>query len=157
MLGLFRHLIVIVPLCVRRLCGRSSMSAAYRITPTSTLLRIELVGALEDADVAELARDLQRMFKVLAPGGFNVLINCLALSRYSSSARDALIDVQSTIAQFARRTAYLADRPVIRGMALWIAHLSGDQNAKVVVTHAQAEQWWNQSDGRISAARKGMR
>lgn len=133
------------------------MSSPYRITPTPTLLRVDFVGAIDEPDVAALARDLQRMVKVLTPGGFNVLFNCVELPRYTLPARDALVAVQQSVAKVAKRTAYLADRPNIRGMALWVAHLSEDQNVKVVVTQAQAEEWWNATEGRVEQAKRGLR
>jgi hypothetical protein len=132
------------------------MSAAYRIKPVYNELRVEFEGSFSDSDAAELERELQRMISVMPVGRYNVLMDMMGMTNYSASARDVLVRVQKSFAEFAKRTAYIANRPNIRGMALWVAHLSGDQNAKALATHDQAKGWWNETLGREAELRRAL-
>ncbi|MBL9004221.1 MAG: hypothetical protein JNJ46_08245 [Myxococcales bacterium] len=132
------------------------MSAAYRIKPIYNELRVEFDGSFSDSDAAELERELQRMISVMPVGRYNVLMDMMGMTNYSTSARDVLVRVQKSFAEFAKRTAYVANRPNIRGMALWVAHLSGDQNAKAVASHDQVKAWWGTSSGREAEIRRAL-
>lgn len=133
------------------------MSSAFRITPSYNELRIEFEGQFETTDAKELEREVQRMVNVMPVGRYDVLMDMVGMTNYSADARDALVRVQRTFAEFARRTAYIANRPNIRGMALWVAHLSGDQNAKAVASRDHVKQWWSATVGREAEARRGLR
>ena len=132
------------------------MSAAYRIKPVYNELRVEFEGAFVDSDAADLERELQRMISIMPVGRYNVLMDMMGMTNYSTSARDVLVRVQKSFAEFAKRTAYVANRPNIRGMALWVAHLSGDQNAKALATHDQAKGWWAGTFSREADLRRAL-
>lgn len=132
------------------------MSAAYRIKPVYNELRVEFEGPFGDSDAADLERELQRMISIMPVGRYNVLMDMMGMTNYSTSARDVLVRVQKSFAEFAKRTAYVANRPNIRGMALWVAHLSGDQNAKALATVDQAKGWWAETIGREVDLRRAL-
>lgn len=132
------------------------MSAAYRIKPIYNELRVEFDGSFSDSDAADLERELQRMVSVMPVGRYNVLMDMMGMTNYSISARDVLVRVQKSFAEFAKRTAYVANRPNILGMALWVAHLSGDQNAKALASHDQVKEWWGTSSGREAEIRRAL-
>lgn len=132
------------------------MSAAYRIKPVYNELRVEFEGSFGDSDAADLERELQRMISIMPVGRYNVLMDMMGMTNYSTSARDVLVRVQKSFAEFAKRTAYVANRPNIRGMALWVAHLSGDQNAKALATVDQAKGWWAETIGREVDLRRAL-
>lgn len=132
------------------------MSTAYRIKPIYNELRVEFDGPLGDSDAVELERELQRMISIMPVGRYNVLMDMMAMTNYSTAARDVLVRVQKSFAEFAKRTAYVANRPNIRGMALWVAHLSGDQNAKAVANADQAKDWWSGTSGREAEIRRAL-
>jgi hypothetical protein len=131
--------------------------SAYRITPTYNELRIEFDGNFAALDASNLERDIQRMITIMPMGRYNVLMNLCAMTAYDTGARDALVRIQKSFAAYAKRTAYVADRPNIRGMALWVAHLSGDDNAKAVATLDQVKEWWANQVGRIAEVRSASR
>jgi len=132
------------------------MSAAFRIKPVYNELRVEFEGPFQDSDAVDLEREVRRMIAVMPVGRYNVLMDMMGMTSYSFAARDALVRLQQTFAEFAKRTAYVANRPSIRGMALWVAHLSGDQNAKALASHEQATTWCTASVGREVDLRRAL-
>jgi hypothetical protein len=69
--------------------------------------------------------------------------------------RTGLAAVQELLFRKGARTAYVADQPRFRGLALWIAHLAGDPGAKAVPTEAEALRWLGLSSPRLADARRG--
>jgi hypothetical protein len=82
-----------------------------------------------------------------------VLIDMKEVTGCDVAARTALIGVQATLRKRAARTAYLADQPRFRGLALWVAHLAGDAGAKAVPTQVAADAWLGMTEGRVDDAR----
>lgn len=132
------------------------MSSAYSIKPIFNELRVEFAGPFSDGDAVEFEREMQRMVAVMPVGRYNVLMDMTGMTSYSASAREVLVRTQKSFAECAKRTAYVADRPSIRGMALWVAHLSGDQNAKALATHEQAKRWCENAIGREADLRRAL-
>ena len=68
------------------------------------------------------------MIAVMPVGRYNVLMDMMGMTSYCSPLRcpgSSTADLR----QVAKRTAY-ANRPSIRGMALWVAHLSGTRTPR---------------------------
>jgi hypothetical protein len=74
------------------------------------------------------------------------------LESCTTEARMRLIELQRGIAKLATRTAFVADRPRFRGVALYVAHHSDDTSARAFHLAAQADAWLRRSEGRISIA-----
>jgi hypothetical protein len=113
----------------------------------------ELFGP-RDAGSPERARDA-RPTKASAARPL-VLIDMREVTGCDIAARTALIRVQSYLRTRAARTAYLADQPRLRGLALWVAHLAGDAGAKAVPTQSAADAWLGRTEGRVVDARIRM-
>ena len=133
------------------------MNPCYRITPALSELRVIFEGTLAAPDAQALEKEIDRMVGVMRVRRYNVLMDMTGLIGYTNEARDSLVRIQTVLADVCRRTAYVANRPNIRGMALWIAHLSGDQNVKAVATREQAQHWWSSQVGRVEEQRRALR
>lgn len=103
-------------------------------------LRIDLRGDL-DVDEAQavheaVARELEQAGSLAA-----VLIDLTSLTGCSIFARSALVKVQESLKVTRCRTAYVADVPRFRGLALWVINLAEDPAAKSCANQQAAEQW----------------
>jgi len=116
-------------------------------------VRIELYGSIDEPAAKELEAEVLKVVEPLAPRSFEVMISLAGAINCALNARPVMARIQQAFAQRARRTAYVDERPFMRGMALWVMHQVGDANAKAVSTLDQAEQWLRGSDHREEAAR----
>ncbi|MCA9716571.1 MAG: hypothetical protein H6713_27560 [Myxococcales bacterium] len=82
-------------------------------------------------------------------GKHGVLWDLRQVRRCDLSARRSMQKLQSEIAERKLRTAYVASRPRIRGVALWVVHTSGDKLARPFANHDQAVDWLDTSRGRM--------
>jgi len=80
-----------------------------------------------------------------------LLLDLRRTDRIEQQIRVALVDVHRALKAKAGRSVYLAESPVLRGMALWILHLAGDQRASVVGSLVQARAWLTGSEGRVAS------
>jgi hypothetical protein len=113
-------------------------------------LLVRLRGALEDDTVQHLSDDLLPRLRELGPGG-ELIIDMHELESCSTEARLRLIELQRGIAELSTRTAFVADRPRFRGVALYVAHHSDDTKARAFHLVAQADAWLRRSEGRIES------
>ena len=113
-------------------------------------LLVRLRGALEDETVQSLSDDLLPRLREIGPGG-ELIIDMHELESCSTEARLRLIELQRGIAQLSTRTAFVADRPRFRGVALYVAHHSDDTQARAFHFEAQADAWLRRSEGRVES------
>ncbi len=78
-----------------------------------------------------------------------VLWDLRKVRRIDLGARQTMQRIQSDIASRQLRTAYIASRPRIRGIALWIVHTSGDTLSRPFAKQHQAVDWLDESIGRV--------
>ncbi|HZF55938.1 MAG TPA: STAS domain-containing protein [Polyangiaceae bacterium] len=125
--------------------------------PREDVLRVRLIGDFNQAAAARLERELDARWKDLFPGGGRglVLMDLQGLTSCDIEGRAALASVQELFCRRGVRTAYVADQPRFRGLALWIAHLAGDAGAKALPTEAGAFEWLGLTTERVAEARKG--
>lgn len=116
-------------------------------------VRADLYGALDQSTAQELEKEMLKVCGQFPPKSLEVLISLVGTTNCALEARPVLAHMQKELAPRARRTAYVDERPLMRGMALWVMHLAADGNAKAVSTEAQAEQWLQGHDDRSQAAR----
>jgi hypothetical protein len=117
-------------------------------------LDITLLGAFDEPDALELERQLTQ-----DRGGArsSVFFDLRQLESCTILARSVLARIQKdVVAPSARRTAYVADRSLFRGLALWITHVSEDENAKTVATDEQAQEWLSSSASRVADLQERM-
>lgn len=111
-------------------------------------LLVRLRGVLEDADVQQLTDDLVPRLRSIGAGG-ELIIDMHELESCTTEARLGLTQLQQGIAQLGARTAFVAHRPRFRGIGLYVAHHSGDPNARAFHYLAQAQAWLRSSEGRV--------
>ena len=125
------------------------MWRAHQIALTDAgRLIVRLAGELTAAAAAHVDRDL-RASSYLARH-VDVVVDLRQLERCEPGARAILVDVHRLCADGGRRSAYVADVPLFRGLALWIAHVTGDQHSRAVGTMAQAKAWLRASELRLA-------
>lgn len=128
--------------------ARQSMSSSFTFTRESaTRLAITLVGALSGAVLVGLHDELVQR---LESGEVEcILFDLRDVRACDLSGREALVAVQRYLAEKDRRTAYLARRPRIRGVTLWVVHVAEDGKAKPVVSLDDAEDWFGLTESRL--------
>lgn len=111
-------------------------------------LVVTLCGDLDVAGADALAVELRRRLESASPGSHEVYYDLDGLTRCSVDARSALLRIQRFLAGVARRTAYVANRPLFRGVGLWICHQAPDANARTFAAAAHAHAWLAESTRR---------
>jgi hypothetical protein len=120
------------------------------------LLLVRLSGDFDEQTALHL-EDTMRAALVGKPGQRNVLFDLCNLTSCSIMARSVLTRIQTElVAPWAKRTAYVADRALFRGLALWVLHVSADDNAHAVVDRAAAERWFREDKGRLADAQNRL-
>lgn len=108
-------------------------------------LRITLRGEFEERHAVALEATLRERLADVAAGAIEAVIDIGGLLRCSVEAREVLLRTQRSLGGVARRTAYIANRPLFRGLGLWICHQAPDAHARTFVSLAQAEPWLAES------------
>ncbi|MCA9661947.1 MAG: hypothetical protein KC486_26650 [Myxococcales bacterium] len=116
------------------------------------VIRLELMRPLSEAETAALADALEAE---VAAAPTTVLVELNALPRYDRRLRQTLLALQRRITAHGGRAVYVADRPRLRGLALWVVHMAEDSQAKIVGNVAAATEWLRISDHRVAAAEEG--
>lgn len=117
-------------------------------------LRVVLRGDLDEASAARLELTLRDRLAAVAPGSQVILFDLGDLRRCSVGAREVLSRAQRHIGGLARRTAWVTDRPIFRGLALWVCHSAPDSNARAFATDADASGWLGSDDAREDVLRE---
>ena len=102
---------------------------------------ITLRGDFEEAHAVALETTLREHLTAVPPGALEVVVSIGDLTRCSVEAREVLLRAQRYLGGVARRTAYVANRPLFRGVGLWICHHAPDANARTFASLAQADVW----------------
>lgn len=131
------------------------MEATYNIdfpaNGTSHLV-VTLSGRLDVSGGEEFEQDFSSQLGAAERDPNTVLFDLSDLRHCTLQARTILLTIQEQLAAKGCRTAYLATRPRLRGLALWIVHLARDANARVVLNESQAEDWLEASSERVQDA-----
>ncbi len=122
---------------------------SYEIqTPTDRQVTIGLSGELTAERVSELEPDITELLAGAMPH-LQFLWDLRGVRRCDLGARHELQKIQRAIGHKRFRTAFVASRPRIRGVALWVAHTSGDSLARPFASHAKAVDWLDHDRGRV--------
>ena len=117
---------------------------------TSNRWTVWLRGALEDVVVERMSTELLPRLREVGGNG-ELIIDMSGLESCTTEARMALTSLQQEIAKVGARTAFVAERPRFRGIGLFVAHSSGDPNARSFHVLAQAQSWLVSNMGRIES------
>jgi hypothetical protein len=116
------------------------------LEPNQLLIRLR--GVLEDDAIQQLSADLFPRLREIGAGG-ELIIDMHELESCTTGARLGLILLQQAIAKLGARTAFVAARPRFRGIGLYVAHQSGDPNARAFHFLPQAKAWLRSGEGRV--------
>jgi len=113
---------------------------------------VTLRGQWSDADAE--AYEKAMIAAVAGKTRVRVLINLSELVSCTLSVRQVLSGVQRKLGQSDCRTAYVANRPRLRSIALWVVHMAEDGEARSVPTQNQAEDWLLGETDRVTSIRR---
>jgi len=116
---------------------------------------VDLRGEVNAQAADGLDRELRSQLAGIEGGSCEVLFDLNDLRRCDAQARSALARLQHHIGGVARRTAYVANRPAFRGLALWVCHTAPDDNARTFPSVDEATAWLTSSELRPDTLREG--
>jgi anti-anti-sigma regulatory factor len=111
-------------------------------------LVVTLRGELDEPTAQRLAQALRDKTAAATPGAYDVVFDLNGLRRCSVEARGVLADLQRYLGGCTRRTAYVTNRPIFRGLALWVCHTAPDSNARTFPSLGHAKTWMNSQERR---------
>lgn len=119
--------------------------------PSKDRIILRLRGIVAKDDIAALHEEVAAI-RTEHEGPLDVLFDFTAVERCEVPTRHALLEIQKILRTGPGRTAYVSDRPQIRGIALWVIHQADDGRAKVIGLVIQAEKWFAQKTERLPEA-----
>ncbi|MEZ4384451.1 MAG: hypothetical protein R3A79_24190 [Nannocystaceae bacterium] len=114
-------------------------------------LSVNLRGELDEPAAQRLSQALRDMTAAATPGAYDVVFDLNGLRRCSVEARGVLAELQRYLGGCTRRTAYVTNRPIFRGLALWVCHTAPDSNARTFPSLGHAKSWMNSSESRLDS------
>lgn len=112
-------------------------------------LTIALSGELDESTALLCERETRADLALVEHPSLHVLWDLRALSGYSLEARGVVVRLQEYLSAKAVRTAYLAQGPVARSLAVWSARM-GKQPAACIAADRAAADAWLRGDGESS-------
>jgi hypothetical protein len=126
----------------------------FSIARLDQRLEIKLSGVIDAAVCADLRREAEKVLATQKFGGMELWTDLRDVTDYRENARAGLLAFHTMCARKVRRSAYISGSAHVRGLALWVVHIADDENAKVVMTAAQGEEWLRGSEGRVNSVRR---
>ncbi|MBX2801552.1 MAG: hypothetical protein KTR31_28000 [Myxococcales bacterium] len=131
----------------------SAPFALVRRRPHRPLLDVQLIG---DLDVATVRFALRELPEATDAATLDAWIDLRQVTSCPVEARGALVALHQRVVGLTRRRAYLASRAAIRGVALWVLHVSPDPMGRVLLNEASAERWLQRTEDRLTQAEDGL-
>jgi hypothetical protein len=116
-------------------------------------LEVELAGELGERTLVQCEAEIRTQLSVIKSGGVKVLVDLVAVKGYSLEARDVLVTLQRFLGSKASQTAFIADSPSSRSLALWLAHMTQGQVIKSFGRREDALAWLAGSVGPVTGVR----
>lgn len=130
-------------------------SAPWSLDEHDATLRVALHGDFDEAAARGLDAEIRARMTRTAPGSYAVVFDLNGLRRCSVEGRAILAELQRHLGGIARRTAYVTNRPLFRGVALWICHSAPDANARAFPSTGSAAAWLDSSEARGEVLERG--
>lgn len=112
---------------------------------------LRLRGSVGQEDISTIREELKTI-RAEHEGSLNVLLDFTEVEQCDVKTRHELLELHKVLGRGKGRTAYIADRPRIRGIALWVIHHANDGRATVLGRASQAAQWFQRDDERLEQA-----
>ncbi|MEM9452784.1 MAG: hypothetical protein AAGF11_01310 [Myxococcota bacterium] len=128
-----------------------SMSYSYVCErPSRRRVNVRISGLFTEENMPSLREELEAIGREEEGKPFDVLFDFTTAEQCEVRTRHALLELQRMLKHFPGRTAYVADRPQVWGIALWVIHQADDGRARAMVRVAHAERWFAQDDDQIT-------
>lgn len=127
----------------------------WSVRESDGTITVSLRGDLDEGQAQGLETALRERLSGTSPGVFAAVFDLDALRRCSVEGRAVLAELQRYLGGVIRRTAYVTNRPLFRGVALWICHSAPDGNARTFPNLAMAEAWLGSSENRGDVLMRG--
>jgi hypothetical protein len=112
----------------------------------SHTLTLQLSGDLDEAVALHCERETRADLTLVVRPSLRVLWDLSALSSYSLESRVVVVRVQQFLSTKALRTAYVANTPAARSLALWAARMGGQSAACIAADQSGAHGWLRDQD-----------
>lgn len=112
----------------------------------SHTLTLQLSGDLDEAVALHCERETRADLMLVVRPSLRVLWDLSELSSYSLESRVVIVRMQQFLSTKALRTAYVANTPAARSLALWAARMGGQSAACIAADHSGAEAWLRDQD-----------
>jgi hypothetical protein len=104
-------------------------------------LTLQLSGDLDESVALHCERETRADLTLVAQPSLRVLWDLRALESYSLESRVVVVRLQQFLSTKALRTAYVANTPAARSLALWAARM-GDQSAACIAADLGGAEAW---------------
>ena len=112
----------------------------------SHALTLHLSGDLDETVALHCERDTRADLMLVVRPSLHVLWDLSALSGYSLESRVVVVRLQQFLSTKALRTAYVANTPAARSLALWAARMGGQSAACIAADQCGADAWLRNQD-----------
>lgn len=130
-------------------------SLTWSVRERDGTITISLHGDLDEVQAQALDAAVHERLTGTAPGVYAIVFDLDELRRCSVEGRAVLAELQRYLGGVIRRTAYVTNRPLFRGVALWICHSAPDANARAFPSLGAAEAWLASSEARGDVLMRG--
>lgn len=130
------------------------MEAPFRIDRRGDRVTAVLFGAWDEPEAREFALALKANLPTSKE--VDLVVDLRELTECRLLARAVLADLHTEIKGRLRRSAYVADRPRFRGMALYVGHVAEDETTKAVRNTPAAEAWLASEERRVADIRRRL-
>lgn len=109
-------------------------------------LTLQLSGDLDEAVALHCERETRADLMLVSRPSLRVLWDLSTLHSYSLESRVVVVRLQQFLSTKALRTAYVANNPSARSLALWAARMGGQPSACIAADHSGADAWLRDQD-----------
>lgn len=114
-----------------------------------------MLGTWEEETALAYARAMEELVRA-REGQPHLVVDLREIDGCTILARGVLADLQTALAEGVGRSVYVADRPRFRGLCLWIAHVSGDPNMRVVRDIEDVDDWLSSTQARFDEVKNRL-
>jgi hypothetical protein len=112
----------------------------------SDSLTLQLSGDLDESVAMHCERETRADLMLVMRPSLRVMWDLSALQSYSLESRVVVVRLQQFLSTKALRTAYVANTPAARSLALWAARMGGQPSACIAADLSGADAWLHNQD-----------
>lgn len=127
------------------------MNSRLLIRPDAQALRLQWFGELTVSAVEEATAEVRELHLPT-----RVWLDLLAVTACPLAVRPLLVEFHRGVQRRTERRVWIAASPKLRAMGSWIAHMTEDDDMRVVSTSAQGAAWLASTEARLEPAKRGI-